>query len=110
MFRKVNIPVLGMVENMSLHTCTQCGHVEPIFGEGGGERLAAEYGIELLGRLPLDIKIREQADAGGPFVAADPDSDIALQYRDIARKIAAKLSLQPKDYSSKFPNIVVKNE
>jgi ATP-binding protein involved in chromosome partitioning len=110
MFRKVNIPVLGLVENMSLHTCSQCGHVEPIFGEGGGERLAAEYDIELLGRLPLDIKIREQADTGIPFVVAYPESESALQYRHIARTVAAKLSLQPRDYSSKFPNIVVKNE
>jgi ATP-binding protein involved in chromosome partitioning len=110
MFRKVNIPVLGVVENMSLHICSQCGHAEHIFGEGGGERLAKEYGIDLLGSLPLDMHIRQQMDAGIPPVALDADSDISNRYREIARRAAAKLSLQARDYSSKFPTIVVKND
>jgi ATP-binding protein involved in chromosome partitioning len=110
MFRKVNVPILGVVENMSLHTCSQCGHVEPIFGTGGGERLAEQFDIDLLGKLPLDMRIREQADSGKPTVITEPDSPIALIYRDIARKVAAKLALKAKDYSAKFPNIVIKNE
>lgn len=110
MFQKVNVPILGVVENMSLHTCSQCGHVEPIFGAGGGEQLAKQFDIELLGKLPLDIRIREQADSGKPTVIADPDSPIALIYREIARKVGAKLASLAKDYSSKFPNIVIKNE
>lgn len=110
MFRKVNIPVLGIVENMSLHICSQCGHEEPIFGEGGGERLAAEYGIELLGSLPLDKQIRQQTDAGTPPVAVDPESTISLKYRDIARQVAAKLSLQANDYTAKFPKIVISDD
>lgn len=109
MFKKVNIPVLGIVENMSLHTCSQCGHVEPLFGSGGAERMANECQLELLGSLPLDMSIREQTDAGIPSVAAEPESAISHHYREIARRVAAKLSLQPKDYSSKFPNIVVKD-
>lgn len=110
MFRKVNIPVLGIVENMSIHICSQCGHAEHIFGEGGGERFAAEYGIELLGSLPLDMKTREQMDKGTPPVAVDAEGQISKIYRDIARCISAQLSLQAKDYSSKFPEIVVKND
>ena len=110
MFKKVNIPVLGIVENMSLHLCSQCGHADPIFGEGGGQRLADEYHLELLGKLPLDKQIREQTDNGLPTVAADPESRISLLYRDIARKVAAKLSLQATDYSAKFPAIVIKND
>ncbi len=110
MFQKVNIPILGVVENMSLHTCSQCGHSEAIFGSGGGERLAAQYQIDLLGKLPLDKRIREQADGGNPTVAADPESPIALIYRDIARKTAARLALRAKDYSAKFPNIVIKSD
>jgi ATP-binding protein involved in chromosome partitioning len=110
MFRKVNIPVLGVVENMSLHVCTQCGHVEPIFGEGGGVRLAKEYGVDMLGRLPLALSIREQTDAGTPPVVAAPLSEIAKQYTEIALRVSAKLSLQSKDYSKKFPAIVIKND
>lgn len=109
MFEKVNVPVLGVVENMSIHICSECGHAEHIFGEGGGERMAKEYGVDFLGALPLDMHIREQADNGKPTVAADPDGRIAQIYREIARHVAARLSLKAKDYSSKFPNIVVQN-
>lgn len=107
MFQKVNVPVLGIIENMSSHTCTQCGHVEPLFGVGGGEKMAQQYGIELLGSIPLDVKIREQTDGGNPIVAADPHSKMAAAYQEIAKRLAAKIALQPKDYSSKFPKIVV---
>jgi ATP-binding protein involved in chromosome partitioning len=92
MFRKVGIPVLGIVENMSIHVCSKCGHEEHIFGSGGGERLAHDGGTELLGSLPLDIRIREQADSGNPTVAQDPGSPLALRYRDIARLTAARLA------------------
>jgi ATP-binding protein involved in chromosome partitioning len=102
MFHKVNIPILGVVENMSGHVCSQCGHAEAIFGQGGGERFANDIGMELLGRLPLDRTIREQTDAGNPPVAADPESHIAHLYQDIALRLAAKVSLQPKDYSHTF--------
>ena len=107
MFRKVNINVLGVVENMSEYTCSHCGHHEAIFGEGGAERLCKETDCELLGKLPLDKSIREQADGGKPTVIAEPESEIANMYRTIARRIVAKLSLQPKNYSGKFPKIVV---
>lgn len=109
MFRKVKVPVLGIVENMSLHTCSECGHQEPIFGSGGGRRIAEELNTDLLGQLPLDSNIRKQADGGNPTVVAEPESDIALNYYEIARKIAAKLSLQSRDYTSIFPNIEVEN-
>jgi len=109
MFEKVNVPVLGVVENMSTYICSQCGHEEHIFGHGGGERLAAQYGVEYLGALPLDIKIREQADGGRPSVIADPDGAVSLIYRDIARKVAAALALRAKDYSARFPEIVIQN-
>lgn len=109
MFEKVEVPVLGIVENMSIHICSQCGHAEHIFGEGGGERMANQYGVTLLGALPLDIHIREQADGGNPTVAADPQGPVALIYRDIARRVAAALALRARDYSSKFPNIVIQN-
>ena len=92
MFRKVGIPVLGVIENMSTHVCTNCGHEEAIFGYGGGDRLAREAGTELLGSLPLDIRIREMADGGNPTVAADPASALSLRFRDIARLTAARLA------------------
>jgi len=92
MFRKVNVPVLGVIENMSTHVCGKCGHEEAIFGAGGGSRMAEQYGVELLGQIPLDIKIREQADGGKPTVAAEPDSPLAQRYRDVARKIATMLT------------------
>ena len=109
MFQKGEVPVLGVVENRSIHTCSKCGHEEHIFGEGGGASMAEQYGIQLLGSLPLDIQIREQTDGGKPSVAADPDSRISQMYREIARKTAAKLSLQAKDYAAKFPRIVIEN-
>ena len=92
MFRKVEVAVLGVVENMSTHVCSNCGHEEAIFGAGGGEKLAQQFSVELLGQLPLNIRIREQADGGRPTVIAEPESDIALRYRDIARKAAARLA------------------
>jgi len=109
MFEKVEIPVLGIVENMSLHICSKCGHEEHIFGEGGGQRMAADYNVPFLGTLPLDIRIREETDNGQPTVIAEPDSRIAGLYRDIARRTAARLSLQAKNYSHKFPNIVIQS-
>ena len=109
MFEKVDVSVLGIIENMSTHICSQCGFEEHIFGSGGGEQMAVQYGIDLLGSLPLDIAIREGVDNGKPTVAMDPDSHISKIYRDIARKAAAKLALQAKDYSSKFPRIVIEN-
>jgi ATP-binding protein involved in chromosome partitioning len=109
MFEKVEVPVLGIVENMSIHICSQCGHAEHIFGEGGGTRMAEEYGVDFLGALPLDIQIREQADSGNPTVAAMPESKIAEIYREIARKTAAKLATKAKDHSAAFPSIVIQN-
>jgi ATP-binding protein involved in chromosome partitioning len=109
MFQKVEVPVLGIVENMSIHICSKCGHEEHIFGQGGGTAMSEQYGIDLLGSLPLDISIREETDGGKPSVAADPDSRISWIYREIARKTAAKLSLQAKDYAAKFPRIVIQN-
>ncbi len=110
MFNKVNVPVLGIVENMSTHICSQCGHEEHIFGEGGGQAMAEKNQVELLGSLPLDINIRQFADSGRPTVVADPDGRAAEIYRTIARKMAAKLALKAKDYSGKFPNIVIQND
>ena len=110
MFRKVEVPVLGVVENMSLHICSQCGHEEPIFGAGGGESLAQENDVELLGQLPLDRRIREETDSGKPTVVAEPDGRISQIYRDIARRAAARLAIQAKDYSAKFPRIVIQND
>ncbi|KXJ41888.1 MAG: ATPase [Methylothermaceae bacteria B42] len=110
MFEKVNVPVLGIVENMSLHICSQCGHEEPIFGSGGGGKLAEKYDVPLLGSLPLDISIRENADSGHPSVIYEPDSRIAQIYKEIARKAAAKLARRPKDFAAKFPKIVVEND
>ena len=109
MFEKVEVPVLGVVENMSIHICSECGHEEPIFGEGGGQRMAEESGVEVLGALPLDISIRKQADGGNPSVVAQPDSRVAEIYREIARKAAARLAATAKDYSAKFPKIVIQN-
>jgi len=109
MFEKVEVPVLGIVENMSIHICSQCGHEEHVFGEGGGERMAAQYDTELLGSLPLAIDIREGVDTGKPTVALQPKSRTTEIFRNISRRAAAKLSLRARDYSSKFPNIVVEN-
>jgi ATP-binding protein involved in chromosome partitioning len=109
LFEKVNVPILGIVENMAIHICSNCGHAEHIFGAGGGERMASEYGVEYLGVLPLDIRIREQTDAGTPTVVADPDGEIARTYKQIARRIAVKIAERAKDMTSKFPSIVVQN-
>ncbi len=109
MFEKVEVPVLGIVENMSIHICSKCNNEEHIFGEGGGTRMAEQYGVDFLGALPLDIRIREETDTGNPTVVADPDSRITQIYREIARKTTAKLSLQAKSYAAKFPNIVIQN-
>lgn len=110
MFEKVKIPVLGVIENMSTYICPACGHEAHIFGEGGGQSMAQQYGIDLLGALPLAISIREKTDHGNPIVWSEPDSEISQIYRQIARSAAAKLSLQSRDYSSKFPNIVIENK
>jgi ATP-binding protein involved in chromosome partitioning len=107
MFEKVGIPILGIVENMSLHICSNCGHAEPIFGTGGGARMAEDYGVDLLGQLPLDMSIREQADSGRPTVVADPEGKVADIYKAIARKVAIKIAESAKDMTSKFPSIVV---
>ena len=107
MFDKVGIPILGIVENMSTHICSNCGHKEHIFGAGGAEKMCQDYGVDLLGALPLDIRIREQTDGGTPTVVTEPDSQIAATYREIARKVAYRLSLLSLDHSSKFPNIVI---
>jgi ATP-binding protein involved in chromosome partitioning len=109
MFEKVEVPVLGIVENMSIHICSNCGHAEHIFGQGGGEKMCEMHNVDFLGALPLDINIRINADDGHPSVADDPESPASLIYRDIARRTAAKLSLKAKDYSAKFPNIVIQN-
>ena len=109
MFEKVAVPVLGVVENMSTHICSKCGNEEHIFGQGGGESMAKQYEVELLGSLPLDVKIREGVDNGKPTVAIEPNSVISDNYRDIARSVAAKISLQAKDYTSRFPKIVIEN-
>ena len=109
MFEKVEVPVLGIIENMSIHICSNCGHEEYIFGEGGGERMAEQYDVDLLGALPLDMSIREGTDIGKPTVVAEPDGRISQIYRDIARRMAAKLSLKAKDFSGSFPKIVIQN-
>jgi len=110
MFEKVEVPVLGVVENMSTHICSQCGHEEHIFGEGGGLRMSEQNDVDFLGALPLDIRIREETDSGKPTVVAEPDSRIAQIYREIARRTAAKLSLKTKDYAARFPQIVISND
>ncbi|MDE2049046.1 MAG: iron-sulfur cluster carrier protein ApbC [Betaproteobacteria bacterium] len=107
MFEKVGVPILGVVENMAVHVCSQCGHAEHIFGEGGGKRLCEQYGVDYLGALPLDIRIREQADSGRPSVVAEPDGPVAALYRDIARTIAVKVADKAKDFSARFPTITV---
>jgi ATP-binding protein involved in chromosome partitioning len=109
MFEKVGIPILGIVENMSTHICSKCGHEEHIFGSGGAEKMGADYEVEVLGHLPLDINIRMQVDSGRPTMVAEPDGRIAEIYRDIARKVAIKIAEQAKDMTSKFPNIVIQN-
>ena len=107
MFQKVGVPILGIVENMAVHVCSNCGHVEHIFGADGGKRMAAEYEMDYLGALPLDIKIRLQADSGQPTVVADPDGELASIYKAVARKVAVAIAAKNKDFSSKFPSITI---
>jgi ATP-binding protein involved in chromosome partitioning len=109
MFEKVGIPILGVVENMAVHVCSNCGHAEHIFGAEGGRRMAEQYGVELLGSMPLDIRIREQADSGRPTVVSEPDSAITTAYKEIARKVAVRIAEKAKDMSLKMPTIKVSN-
>jgi len=109
MFEKVGIPIFGIVENMSTHTCSSCGHTEPIFGTGGGEKMCQDYQIDFLGALPLDIRIREHTDSGKPSVIAEPDSQIAQTYRMIARKIAVKVAESAEDHSTAFAQIIMED-
>jgi len=109
MFRKVNMSVLGIVENMSTHICSQCGHEESIFGSGGGNRMALEYEVPLLGQLPLAMKIRSDLDQGMPTVVSDPDSELTLRYREIARKTAARLATTPRNLALNMPQINILN-
>jgi len=109
MFEKVDVKIIGIVENMSTHICSKCGHEEHIFGAGGGEKMCADYKVEFLGGLPLDIRIREQADSGTPTVVADPDGALARVYKQIARRVAVKVADMAQDHSAAFPKIVVQN-
>ena len=109
MFEKVGIPILGIVENMSTHICSNCGFEEPIFGAGGAAAMCKDYNVDLLGSLPLDIRIREQTDSGTPTVVAEPDGQIAAIYKQIARTTAIKIAQLSMDHSSRFPNIVIQN-
>jgi ATP-binding protein involved in chromosome partitioning len=110
MFEKVGVPILGIVENMAVHVCSQCGHVEHIFGADGGRKMAEEYGMDYLGALPLNMQIRLQADSGQPTVVSDPDSEIAALYRGVARKVAVSIAAKNRDYSSKFPSITISKD
>jgi ATP-binding protein involved in chromosome partitioning len=107
MFEKVGVPILGIVENMAVHICSNCGHVEHIFGSEGGKKMAAQYEMEYLGALPLDINIRLQADSGKPTVVADPDGEVAGIYKAVARQVAVGIAEKAKDFSSKFPTISI---
>jgi ATP-binding protein involved in chromosome partitioning len=107
MFEKVGVPILGIVENMAVHVCEKCGHVEHIFGQDGGRKMAAEYGMDYLGALPLNLSIRVQADGGNPSVVAEPDGEIAGLYKAVARSLAVKIAQRAKDFSSKFPTISI---
>ena len=110
MFEKVGVPILGVVENMAVHVCSNCGHVEHIFGADGGRRMAAQYDVEYLGALPLDLRIREQADSGRASVVAQPDGEIATLYKSMARRVAVAIAQRAKDFSSKFPTITVSKD
>jgi ATP-binding protein involved in chromosome partitioning len=107
MFEKVGVPILGIVENMAVHVCSNCGHVEHIFGADGGKKMAADYGIDYLGALPLNMQIRLQADSGRPTVVSDPDGEVAALYKAVARKVAVSIAAKNKDFSSKFPSITI---
>ena len=110
MFEKVGVPILGIVENMAVHVCSQCGHVEHIFGADGGKKMAAEYGMDYLGALPLDMQIRLQADSGKPTVVSDPDSEVAGIYKAVARQVAVSIAAKNKDFSAKFPTIKISKD
>jgi ATP-binding protein involved in chromosome partitioning len=110
MFEKVGVPILGIVENMAVHVCEKCGHVEHIFGADGGKNMAAEYGMDYLGALPLNMSIRVQADSGMPTVVADPEGEIAALYKSVARQLAIKIAAKAKDFSNKFPSIKISKE
>lgn len=110
MFEKVGVPILGLVENMAVHVCSNCGHVEHIFGEDGGKRMAAEDGVDYLGALPLNLTIREQADGGRPTVVSEPDGEIAGLYKSVARQVAVKIAQRAKDSSAKFPTIAISKD
>ena len=110
MFEKVGVPILGIVENMAVHVCTQCGHVEHIFGADGGKKMAADYNMDYLGALPLNMQIRLQADNGKPTVVSDPDGDIAAIYKAVARKVAVSIASKNRDFSSKFPSIKISKD
>ncbi len=110
MFEKVGVPILGIVENMAVHVCEKCGHVEHIFGADGGKKMAAEYGMDYLGALPLNMSIRVQADSGMPTVVADPEGEIANLYKGVARQVAIKIAAKSKDFSSKFPSIKISKD
>ena len=110
MFEKVGVPILGIVENMAVHVCSNCGHIEHIFGADGGKKMAAEYGMEYLGALPLTMQIRVQADSGKPTVVSDSESEVAGIYKSVARKVAVAIAAKNKDFSSKFPTITISKE
>jgi ATP-binding protein involved in chromosome partitioning len=110
MFEKVGVPILGIVENMAVHVCSNCGHIEHIFGVDGGKKMAAEYGMDYLGALPLNMQIRVQADTGKPTVVADPDSEVAGIYKAVARQVAVSIAAKNKDFSNKFPSIKISKE
>jgi ATP-binding protein involved in chromosome partitioning len=110
MFEKVGVPILGLVENMAVYCCPNCGHTEHIFGADGGKKMAAQYKLDYLGALPLNMSIREQADSGRPTVVADPDGEIAAIYKAVARQVAVKIAEKAKDFSSKFPTIKVSKD
>ena len=110
MFEKVGVPILGIVENMAVYCCPNCGHTEHIFGADGGKNMAAEYGMDYLGALPLNMQIRIQADSGKPTVVADPDGEVAGIYKSVARQVAIKIAQRAKDFSSKFPSIKISKD
>jgi ATP-binding protein involved in chromosome partitioning len=110
MFEKVGVPILGIVENMAVHVCSNCGHIEHIFGADGGKKMAADYNMDYLGALPLNMQIRLQADNGKPTVVSDPDSEVAGIYKAVARKVAVSIAAKNKDFSSKFPSIKISKD
>ena len=110
MFQKVGVPILGIVENMAVHVCSQCGHVEHVFGADGGKAMAAEYGMDYLGALPLSMQIRVQADSGRPTVVAEPDGEVAAIYQAVARQVALSIAAKNRDFSSKFPSIKISKD